>query len=125
MAICYERRKAMPIYEYRCRKCRKRFSVLTLRVSEQAVAECPTCGSRAADRLMSRFSMPKSEDARLDALADPSSLGDLDSEDPKSVSRWMRKMGREMGDDVGGGDFEEMMDEVESGGGDDGGDDDL
>jgi putative FmdB family regulatory protein len=78
--------EAMPIYEYRCRKCQKRFSVLTLRVSEAAVAECPKCGSRDADRLMSRFATPKSEDARLDALSDPSHLGDLDGEDPKSVS---------------------------------------
>jgi putative FmdB family regulatory protein len=109
----------MPIYEYRCRKCAKRFSVLTLRVSERVTPECPKCGGRAADRLMSRFAMPKSEEARLDSLADPSSLGDLDENDPKSVGRWMRKMGREMGDDLGGEDFDEMMDEVESGGGDD------
>jgi len=116
----------MPIYEYRCRKCQKRFSVLTLRVSERAVAECPKCGGRAADRLMSRFAMPKSEDARLDALSDPSSIGDLDAEDPKSVGRWMRKMGREMGDEFGGEDLDEMIDEAESGGGEgDDGDDAL
>ena len=115
----------MPIYEYRCRKCQKRFSVLTLRVSERVVAECPKCGGRAADRLMSRFAMPKSEDARLDALADPSSIGDLDAEDPKSVGRWMRKMGREMGDEFGGEDMDEMLDEVERGSDDDGGGDDL
>jgi len=113
----------MPIYEYRCRKCQKRFSVLTLRVSERAVAACPQCGSRAADRLMSRFAMPKSEAARLDSLADPGSLGDLDADDPKSVSRWMRKMGREMGDELGGEDLDEMIDDVESGG-DDGDDSD-
>ena len=107
----------MPIYEYRCRKCQRRFSVLTLRVGERAVAECPKCGSRAADRLMSRFAMPKSEAARLDALSDPSNLGDLDAEDPKSVGRWMRKMGREMGDELGGEDLDEMIDDVESGGG--------
>jgi len=112
----------MPIYEYRCRKCRKRFSVLTLRVSERVVAECPQCGGHAADRLMSRFAMPKSEEARLDALADPSGLGDLDAEDPKSVSRWMRKMGKEMGDDLGGEDLDEMIDEVEGGGDDSDGD---
>ena len=105
----------MPIYEYRCRKCRKRFSVLTLRVSERVVAECPQCGGHAADRLMSRFAMPKSEEARLDGLADPSSLGDLDAEDPKSVSRWMRKMGKEMGEEFGGEDFDAMVDEMESG----------
>jgi putative FmdB family regulatory protein len=111
----------MPIYEYRCRKCGKRFSVLTLRVSETPDPRCEKCGSRAADRLMSRFAMPKSEEARLEGLADPSRLGDLDESDPKSVARWMRKMGKEMGEDVGGEDFDQMMDEVESGenGGDD------
>lgn len=112
----------MPIYEYRCRKCRKRFSVLTLRVSEQPDVRCSHCGGRSADRLMSRFAMPKSEAARLDAMSDPSSLGNLDADDPKSVSRWMRKMGSEMGDELGGEGLDEMIDEIEGGG--DGGDDD-
>jgi putative FmdB family regulatory protein len=113
----------MPIYEYRCRKCRKRFSVLTLRVSEKAVPVCDKCGSRSADRLLSRFAMPKSEEARLERLGDPSSLGDLDESDPKSMAKWMRKMGQEMGDEAGGADFDEMVDQMEAGdGGDDGGD---
>ncbi len=105
----------MPIYEYRCRKCGKRFSVLTLRVSETAAPQCEACGSRAADRLMSRFAMPKSEEARMESLADPSRLGGLDEDDPKSVARWMRKMGKEMGEDLGGEDFDQMVDEVEAG----------
>ncbi|MGH7786286.1 MAG: FmdB family zinc ribbon protein [Candidatus Binatia bacterium] len=112
----------MPIYEFRCRKCRKRYSVLTLRASEAAVPLCPQCGSRAGDRLMSRFAMPKSEAARMDALSDPSSLAGLDGDDPKSVGRWMRKMGSEMGgDELGGADVDEMVDELERG--DDSGDD--
>jgi putative FmdB family regulatory protein len=106
----------MPIYEYRCRACKRRFSVLTLRVSEQPDVQCPQCSGRAADRLMSRFAMPKSEAARLDALSDPSGLGDLDAEDPKSVARWMRKMGSEMGDELGGEDLDEMIDEIEGDG---------
>ncbi len=110
----------MPIYEFRCRKCGKRFSVLTLRVSERAVTKCPKCGGRAADRLMSRFALPKSEEARLDALSDPNGLAGLDENDPKSVGRWMRKMGKEMGDEFGGQDFDEMVDEMESGEADDG-----
>jgi hypothetical protein len=68
---------------------------------------------------MSRFATVKSEDARLDALADSSSLGDLDENDPSSVARFMKKMGREFGDDLGD-DFESAMDEAmaegESGG---------
>ncbi len=115
----------MPIYEYRCRKCGKRFSVLTLRVSETVRPQCDRCGGHAADRLLSRFAMPKSEEARLDALADPASLDGIDESDPKSVARWMRKMGKEMGDEMGGEDLDQMVDEVESGAGDDTGDDEA
>jgi putative FmdB family regulatory protein len=110
----------MPIYEYRCRKCGKRFSVLTLRVSEKAHPRCDKCGGRQADRLMSRFAMPKSEEARLESMADPSQLGGLDENDPKSVARWMRKMGKQMGEEVAGDDFDQMMDEIEGGEGDGG-----
>jgi putative FmdB family regulatory protein len=117
----------MPIYEYRCRKCGKRFSVLTLRVSETPKPECSKCGSTLAERLLSRFAMPKSEEARQAAMSDPTKMSGLDENDPKSVARWMRQMGKEMGDDLGGEDFDQMMDEIESGedGGDDGGGDEL
>jgi putative FmdB family regulatory protein len=104
----------MPIYEFRCRACRKRYTTLTLRISEAVEPQCPHCGSRAADRLMSRFAMPRSEADRLDALADPSNLGDLDADDPRSVGRWMRKMGREMGEDLGD-DLDELAEEAERG----------
>jgi hypothetical protein len=81
---------------------------------------------------MSRFARLRSEDDRLESLADPSSLGDLDENDPKSVARWMKKMGGELGEDVGE-DWDEMVEEAmeeESGGeagapGASGGDDDL
>ncbi len=46
----------MPIYEYRCTKCRKRFSV------EQSITEhgkrrpaCPKCKSRAVEPMLSTF----------------------------------------------------------------------
>jgi putative FmdB family regulatory protein len=112
----------VPIYEFRCRKCHKRFSVLTLRVSEKVEPVCDRCGSKAADRLLSRFAMPKSEEARLESLGDPSNLSGVDENDPRSVARWMRKVGREMGEEGGGEDFDEMVDQLESGeGGDEGG----
>jgi hypothetical protein len=66
------------------------------------------------NRLLSRFSAPKSEEARLESLADPATLGGLDESDPKSVARLMKKMGQELGEDVG--DVEAMLDEP---GGDD------
>jgi putative FmdB family regulatory protein len=113
----------MPIYEYRCTSCRRKVTVLTLRASEAVEPQCEHCGSRALERLMSRFAMLRSEESRLDDLADPSSLGGLDENDPKSMARWMRKMGKELGEDAGE-DFDEMVDELEAGGGDDGGSDD-
>jgi len=109
----------MPIYEFRCRKCGKKFSVLTLRVSEEVVPQCTKCGATAADRLMSRFAMPRSDEARMEALSDPGSFADLDESDPKSMARWMRRMGKEMGDELGGEDIDEIADEVKSGGGSD------
>jgi hypothetical protein len=63
---------------------------------------------------MSRFATIRSEEDRLDSLADPSSLGDLNEDDPKSVARWMKKMGGEMGEDAGedwGEAVEEAMEE--------------
>ncbi len=64
---------------------------------------------------MSRFSAPKSEEARLESLADPSKLGDLDENDPQSMARFMKKMGQEMGEDLGD-DLDAAMEEADSGG---------
>jgi putative FmdB family regulatory protein len=105
----------VPLYEYRCTACRKRVTVLTLRVGEEVQPTCDKCGSTALERLMSRFAMPRSEEARLDALGDPSSLGGLDENDPKSMGRWMRRMGSELGDELGGDELDEMVDGIESG----------
>jgi hypothetical protein len=67
------------------------------------------------DRLLSRFASPKSEEARLESLADPGNLGGLDENDPQSVARFMRKMGQEMGEDVSE-DMEAMMEQAEDSG---------
>src|SRR5271170_3551366 len=106
----------MPIYEYECEKCRKRTSFLTTRVSEKVDAKCKHCGSAKMHRLMSRFAMPRSEESRLDQLSDPSKFSDLDEKDPKSVARMMRNMGKEMGDEFGGAEFDQAIDELEGGG---------
>ena len=65
---------------------------------------------------LSRFATPKSEDARLESLADPSAMGDIDENDPKSVARFMKKMGQEMGEDFGE-DIDQAIEEEMAGGG--------
>ena len=101
----------MPIYEYHCQDCRRRVSILIRSISNPGKPACPRCGGQRLERLMSRFARVRSEDARLDALADPTALGGLDESDPKSVARWAKKMGKEMGEDLGE-DFDEMMDQA-------------
>lgn len=64
---------------------------------------------------MSRFAMVRSEESRLDALSDPSNLSGLDENDPKSMARWMKRVGGELGDELGGGELDEMVEGIESG----------
>lgn len=112
----------MPIYEYECRGCSRHVSLLVRSLASREAPRCPRCGSAELSRLMSRFATPKSEDARLEAAADPSRYGDLDENDPQAVARFVRRMGDEMGEDLGddvGAAMEEASDEA--GGAEDGG----
>lgn len=102
----------MPIYEYLCEACRKKSTILTLRVSEKVDPACEHCGGKKMKRLISRVRVVRSEGSRLDRLADPSTLGNLDEKDPRSMVRWMKKMGQEMGEDLGE-DFDHMVEEAE------------
>ncbi len=107
----------MPIYEYWCAHCRKRLEVFFLRIPETEGAACPLCKGRELRRLVSRFSSPKSEEARMEALADPSNLSGLDENDPASMARWLKRMGSEMGEEFGGDEIDRMAEEVASGDG--------
>ncbi len=106
----------MPIYEYRCRKCHRRVTIFLRSFSdiETAKPQCTYCGHAELERLISRVAAPKSEEARLDALSDSASLGDLDENDPRSIARWMKKMSAEAGEDLGD-EFREVVDRLEAG----------
>ena len=105
----------MPIYEYRCHDCRRRVSVFFRSFSDvDDEPVCPRCGGQHLSRLISRVSVVRSEDSRLDDLTDPGMLDGLDEDDPKSVARWMRKMSAEAGEDMPP-EFDEVIDRLESG----------
>ncbi len=115
----------MPIYEYRCAACGKRSTFVTLSVRSAFEPRCQACGSANVKKLVSRVAVLRSEESRMEGLADPGTLGGLDENDPGSVARWMKKMGREMGGDLGD-DFEGEIDRAvaETGGGVEGGEGD-
>lgn len=106
----------MPIYEYRCLDCRKKVSIFFRSMSavDQAETRCPNCGGRNLRRLVSRVRMVRSEESRLESMADDTMLGGLDENDPKSVGRWMRKMASESGEGMPP-EFDEVVDRLESG----------
>ncbi|MGE0454879.1 MAG: zinc ribbon domain-containing protein [Vicinamibacteria bacterium] len=91
----------MPIYEFECGSCRRKTTALVMSRERVSEVRCKHCGGADLERLWSRFAAPKSEEARLESLADPAALGGLDENDPASVARFMKKMGREMGEDAG------------------------
>lgn len=43
----------MPIYEYRCQKCRQQFELLVF--DRDAAVQCPDCGSKQVNKLPSLF----------------------------------------------------------------------
>lgn len=106
----------MPIYEFRCQSCGKRVSWFQHSFSEAEShrPSCTYCGSQDLLRLLSRVAVLRSEDARLDSLADPALMGDLDESDPSSLGRMMRRMSKETGEDLGD-EFDEVVDRLEAG----------
>jgi putative FmdB family regulatory protein len=52
----------MPIYEYRCTQCGRRFEHLQSR-RENSSPHCPACGDGSTERLLSTFAVAKAREA--------------------------------------------------------------
>ena len=106
----------MPIYEYFCRNCRKRVSVFfrTMSAAQSETALCPECASADLHRLMSRVRVLKSDDIRMDNMADPGMLAGLEHEDPRALASFMRRMSDEMGEPMDA-EMDEMVGRLEAG----------
>ena len=101
----------MHIYEYQCEKCGKVSEFLVIRTDEPPLPQCKRCKSKKMTRVLSRVRVIRSEESRMESMADPSKWGDLDERDPKSMAKWMKKMGKEMGEDMGE-DMDKMVEEA-------------
>ncbi len=104
----------MPTYDFVCMNCGQRFDVF-LSYSEYGTKKvtCLHCGSTNVRRRMTRVRIAKSEESRLDSMADESALDGLEN-DPKELGRMMKKMGREMGEDLPP-EFDDVVDRLEAG----------
>lgn len=69
----------MPVFEYRCEDCNKKFEILHLSNSKLDEVVCPHCGSKNYKKLLSRIAKPVSEDSDFDS-------SDFDSGDDDDYS---------------------------------------
>jgi putative FmdB family regulatory protein len=99
----------MPIYEFVCAECGRKFRKLVGVVAQNTAPACPRCQSTTLNRQISRFARVRSEDATFDSLSEEmETLGD--SDDPKTMRRMMRDMTAAMGEDMDD-DMEQMLEE--------------
>jgi putative FmdB family regulatory protein len=106
----------MPIYEYRCLDCRRRYNQFLRSFSaiENYQPLCPHCKSHNARRLVSRVNTVGVERAENDQSPDLPGLDGVDENDPRSMGRWMRRMSAESGEDLGP-EFNDIVGRLESG----------
>ena len=104
----------MPTYDFVCSNCGQRFDVF-LSYSEYGSKkiQCIHCGSLNVRRRMTRVRIAKSEETRMESLADESALEGME-DDPKALGRMMKKMGKEMGEDLPP-EFDDVVDRLEAG----------
>jgi putative FmdB family regulatory protein len=103
----------MPIYEYRCEECGRISEFLMIKTEDMATPQCKRCKSKKMVRVLSRVRVIRSEESRIESLADPSKWGDLDEKDPKSMAKMMKRMGKEFGEEMGDMNMDEMEQAIE------------
>lgn len=97
----------MPIYEFRCRACGKRVSVLVGMTADSDSPRCEKCGSQDLDKLVSRFRRGRTEDDRLDEAAEIMERRG-EPETTAEMRSMVRDLGRAMDDDMAD-EMEEML----------------
>ena len=91
----------MPIYEYRCKRCKREFSELLLRISDSRPIQCKFCQSKNVTRLLSSFSYHQTENSRLADFDTSKPRSEGFYKDSRNVGLWTRKRMKELGVDLG------------------------
>ena len=105
----------MPTYDFICNSCEKRFDVfMTFSEYGTKLVHCTHCNSENVRRRMTKVRIAKSEESRMENMAENFSGFESMEEDPKALGQMMRKMGSEMGEELPP-EFDEVVDRLESG----------
>jgi putative FmdB family regulatory protein len=100
----------MPIYEYECNKCKKKYELVLMSVKEKAEPACPKCKSPDARKLVSRvrYASGPAEDGLASTVENRllksmgGSLDDKTRSEIKQLSKTAAKRGKKR--------FDSMMD---------------
>src|SRR4051812_18156691 len=88
----------MPIYEFRCKECKRLTSVFTRSVNSPVEAKCDSCGSTEMERAPTKFAYHRSESQIMDEYGVPDpGAGPNAYKDPRQIGRWVEKRFDEMG----------------------------
>ena len=105
----------MPTYDFICNACQQRFDVfMTFSEYGKKPVQCAHCGSKNVRRRMTKVRIAKSEESRFESMADDFSGIEGLEDDPKALGQMMRKMGKEMGEELPS-EFDEVVDRLEAG----------
>jgi putative FmdB family regulatory protein len=104
--------RKLPIYEYRCEKCAKKFEILVFK--SKFFPTCPECGSKKVTKLASVFRRIKTEEERLDEFDEKDIYSEDFYKDPRNIGLSAKKRLREMGVDLGDK-FEETVERARQG----------
>ncbi len=84
----------MPQYDYRCKRCQKRFALWykTYAVYDAATPKCPNCGSPELSRLITRVAIAK-PNRDYSRMSSGEMLSVLEAGDESQVGEMFRQVG--------------------------------
>lgn len=91
----------MPIYEYECSVCDRKFQSLIMKKDQEKDLVCPECGGKKLTRLISRVAYHVSEQDRLASYDAKEAKSDAFLKDTRNIGLHARKAARQMGVDLG------------------------
>ncbi|MEW6286616.1 MAG: zinc ribbon domain-containing protein [Chloroflexota bacterium] len=105
----------MPAYDFICNDCNQRFEVfMTFAEYGKKTVKCTLCGSKNVRRRMTKVRIAKSDESRMESMADDFSGFEGLEEDPRAMGKMMRKLGKEMGEELPP-EFDEVVERLEKG----------
>lgn len=102
----------MPLYEYWCPGCKRKFTIYVASFSSPPPV-CPKCGKSGLERRFSTFAMTKSYQDVYDGILGDSKLkrGMLQN-DPRALAEWNKRMS---GGEKAAPEYEDMVGRLEHG----------